>query len=77
MSSTNQDNLTLDGLRKEFSQEIPENPYEKYFLLSNPFPTLGQFYGICVDQEAVKIRFTQVLRDFYLSSQNTNHDNAG
>ena len=69
MSSANQDNLTLNGLHKEFSQEIPENPYEKYSLLSNPFPTLGQFYGICVDQESVKSRFTQVLREFYLSSQ--------
>ena len=69
MNSANQDDLILGGLRKEFSQEIPENPYEKYSLLSNPFPTLGQFYGICVDQEAVKSRFTQVLRDFYLNSQ--------
>lgn len=69
MSSANQDNLMLDGLRTEFSQKIPENPYEKYFLLSNPFPTVGQFYGICVNQEAVKNRFTQVLRDFYLNSQ--------
>lgn len=69
MSSANKDNPILDGLRKEFSQEIPENPYEEYFLSSNPFPTLRQFYGICVDQEAVKSRFTQILRDFYLNSQ--------
>ncbi len=68
MSSSNQD-LTLDGLLEEFSQETPENPYEEFFLLSNPFPTLGQFYGICVDQESVKGEFTRVLRDFYLDSQ--------
>ena len=70
MSSPNQDDLTLDGMREEFSQEIPKNPYEDFFLLSNPFPTLGgQFYGICVDQESVKGEFTRVLRDFYLDSQ--------
>ena len=33
------------------------------------FLPIGQFYGICVNQEAVKNRFTQVLRDFYLNSQ--------
>ena len=69
MSSSNQDDLTLDGLREEFSQETPENPYEEFFLLSNPFPILGQFYGICVDQESVKGEFTRVLRDFYRDSQ--------
>ena len=69
MSSPNQDNLTLDALLEEFGQDAPKNPYEDYFLLSNPFPTIGQFYGICVDQASVKRRFTQVLREFYLDSQ--------
>ena len=69
MSSSKQDDFTLDGLLEEFSQEAPENPYEEFFLLSNPFPTLGQFYGICVDQELVKGEFTRVLREFYLDSQ--------
>ena len=69
MSSPNHDDLTLDGLFKEVSKENPKNPYEDFFLLSNPFPTLGQFYGICVDQESVKAEFTRVLRDFYLDSQ--------
>ena len=69
MSSLNQDDLTLDGVRKAFSQEMPENPYEKFYLLSNPFPTLGQFYGICVNQESIKREFTRVLREFYLDSQ--------
>lgn len=69
MSSPNPRNLTLDGMREEFSKEVPKNPYEDFFLLSNPFPTLGQFCGICVDQEPVKREFTRVLRDFYLDPQ--------
>ena len=69
MSTPHQDDLTLDGLFKEVSKEKPKNPYEDFFLLSNPFPTLGKFYGICVDQESVKEEFTRVLRNFYLDSQ--------
>ena len=69
MSSPNQTDLTLDDLLEQVSQEQPENPYEKFYLLSNPFPTVGQFYGICVDQESVKRKFTQILRDFYHDSQ--------
>lgn len=69
MSTSNQNNLTLDDVRQELSQEIPENPHEKYFLLSNPFPVPGQFYGTCVDQEAVEGEFTRVLRNFYQDSQ--------
>ena len=69
MSSSHQDDLTLDGVRNEFSQEVPKNPYEDFYLLSNPFPTLGQFYGICVDQQQIKVEFTRVLRDFYLDTQ--------
>lgn len=69
MSNSNLDGLTLDALLEEFGQDTPKNPYEDYFLLSNPFPTLGQFYGICVNQESVKKEFTRTLRDFYLGSQ--------
>ena len=69
MSTSHQDDLTLSGLFTEVSTEKPENPYEDFFLLSNPFPTLGKFYGICVDQELVKSDFTRVLRGFYLDSQ--------
>lgn len=69
MSTSHQDDLTLNGLFKEVSTEKPRNPYEEFFLLSNPFPTLGKFYGICVDQESVKAEFTRVLRGFYLDSQ--------
>ncbi len=67
MRSLNQDHF--DNLRQKFSQKIPENLYEKFSLISNPFPTVGQFYGICVDQEKVKSKFTQVLGDFYLDSE--------
>ena len=69
MSSPNQNDRTLDDLFEEFSQETPENPYEEFFLLSNPFPILGQFHGICVDQESLKREFTRKLREFYLDSQ--------
>lgn len=69
MNSPNQDDFTLDSLFKEVSQEKPENPYEEFWLLSNPFPTGREFYGICVDQDSVKKEFTRTLRDFYLGSQ--------
>lgn len=69
MSSLSQDILTLDDLFEEVSREQPENPYERFFLLSNPFPTVGQFHGICVDQESVKEEFTRIFRDFYHDSQ--------
>ena len=69
MSSLNQVDFTLDGLLEEFSKERPKNPYAEFSLLSNPFPTLGQFYGICVDQVSVKEEFARKLRDFYLDSQ--------
>ena len=69
MSSATQEDLTLDALIEELGQDTPKNPYENYFLVSNPFPTLGQFSGICVNQESVKKEFTQALRDVYLGSQ--------
>ena len=69
MSNSHQDDLTLDGLFKKVSTEKPKNPYEKFFLLSNPFPNVRQFYGICVDQESVKAEFTRILREFYVDSQ--------
>ncbi len=69
MSRLNRDDLILADLFEEVSQESPENPYEKFFLLSNPFPRLGQFYGICVNQQSVKREFTRILREFYLNPQ--------
>ena len=80
MSTPHQDDLTLDSLFKDVSTEKPKNPHEDFFLLSNPFPTLGQFNGICVDQESVKSEFTRILRGFYLNSQSqimTIHGNTG
>ena len=68
MNASNQDPPILDGVRQELSQKIPENRYQKFFLSSNPFPIPGQFYGICVDQEAVIGEFTRVLREFYQDS---------
>ena len=69
MSNEDQENLNLKELLDELGQDTPRNPYQDYFLLSNPFPTLGQFYGICVNQEPVINEFTRVLRDVYLGSQ--------
>lgn len=69
MSNADQENLNLKELLDELGQDTPRNPYQDYFLLSNPFPTLGQFYGICVNQEPVIKEFTRVLRDVYLGSQ--------
>ena len=69
MSNSNQDDLTLNNLFEEVSQEKPKSPYEDFFLSSNPFPMLGQYYGICVNQEPVKREFTRTLRDFYHDSQ--------
>ena len=80
MSTPHQDDLTLDSLFKDVSTEKPKNPHEDFFLLSNPFPTVGQFNGICVDQESVKSEFTRILRGFYLNSQSqimTIHGNTG
>ncbi len=59
----------LEQIRSEFSQEVPRNPYEDFFLLANPFPDLGQFCGLCVNQESVKAEFTRVLRELYGGSQ--------
>ena len=69
MSSPNQDDLTLDDLLEKFSQAMGDNPYEEFFLLSNPFPTLEQFCDFCVNQESVQGKFTQALRDFYRDSR--------
>ena len=64
MNSSYQDDSILDDVREELSQEMPENPYTDFYLLSNPFPIIGEFCGICVDQEEVKEKFKQELREF-------------
>ena len=64
------DDLTLDDLRKEFGKGQPKNPYVDFFLLSNPFPDIGQFIsGICVNQDQIKREFVRTLREFYQDEQ--------
>jgi ATPase subunit of ABC transporter with duplicated ATPase domains len=70
MSDIPNNDLTLDALREELAVEQPKSPYERFFLLSNPFPAVGQFIpGICVNQEIVKREFARMLREFYLTGQ--------
>lgn len=69
MNNSYQDDSILDDVREELSQKIPKNRYEDFYLLSNPFPSVGEFYGVCVDQKEVKGEFTRVLREFNLDTQ--------
>jgi len=70
MNNLDQDDSVLDdSMRAELSQEMPENPYTDFCLLSNPFPIIGEFCGICVDQEEVKVKFKQELREFNRKAQ--------
>ena len=69
MNNLYQDDSSFEDVREELSQKAPENPYEDFYLLSNPFPSIGEFYGICVDQKEVKGEFKRVLREFNLDVQ--------
>src|SRR5436190_2588977 len=72
MNDVNDDDLTLDSLFREISEQQPHSPYHQYFLLSNPFPAAGQstpFPGICVDQDGIKREFARTLREIYLDGQ--------
>lgn len=69
MSSSYQDDSILGGVRKELSQQIQDNPYEKYNLLSNPFPIIGEYCGFSVDQKEVKEKFKQELLEFNRNAQ--------
>lgn len=69
MSSSYQEDSILGGVREELSQEIQNNPYEEYNLLSNPFPIIGEFCGNCVDQKEVKGKFKQELLEFNRNAQ--------
>lgn len=41
------------------------NPYEKYFLLENPFPGYGETRSdVCTDQELIKKEYVYILRNF-------------
>ena len=48
-----------------FQREPVDNPYERYFLLRNPFPGRGETDSdVCTDQDAIKGRFVSILQDF-------------
>ena len=56
-------------LKKDLSlfEVKPEelNPYEKHFLLENPFPERGETrFDVCTDQEEIKKEFVYLLRNF-------------
>ena len=41
------------------------NPYEKYFLLENPFPGYGETrFDVCTDQKHIKEEYVYILRNF-------------
>ncbi len=69
MNDTNEYDLTLDAFLEELVQEQPTSPYERFFLLSNPFPAVGEFHGICVNQDRTKQEFLRTLRELYLHGQ--------
>lgn len=56
--------LTKDLSRFEIEpQEL--NPYEKHFLLENPFPGHGETrFDVCTDQDDLKNRFVYRLKNF-------------
>ena len=53
----------------EVDPEEP-NPYEKYFLLENPFPGYGEtVFDVCTNQEIIKENFRDVLQSFSLEAK--------
>jgi len=72
MSDAHSDQVTFKAFFEKISKDQPESPYEKFMLLSNPFPAAGQFIAdICVDQEEVKFEFLRKLQDFYTDGRST------
>ena len=52
----------LDQLEAEHKRE---NPYEKHYLLKNPFPAKGETaFDVCTDQEEIKDEFKSILGNF-------------
>ena len=48
-----------------FQSEPVDNPYEKSFLLENPFPGYGETgFDVCSDQGKIKEKFVTILQDF-------------
>ncbi len=57
--------VTLKKDLARFRSEPVDNPYERYFLLENPFPGSGETdFDVCTDQDAIKGRFVSILQDF-------------
>ena len=58
--------MTLQKDLSRFAKKTEEtNPYEKHFLLKNPFPGYGETaYDVCTDQDTIKDRFVNVLQNF-------------
>ena len=59
--------MTLKEDLSSLFQVDPEepNPYEKYFLLENPFPGYGEtVFDVCTNQEIIKEDFRDVLQTF-------------
>ncbi len=60
--------MTLEKDLSLFEVESEElNPYEKHFLLRNPFPGHGEGemgFDVCTDQDEIKRAFVYILRDF-------------
>ena len=53
----------------EVDPEEP-NPYEKYFLLENPFPGYGEtVFDVCTNQEIIKEDFRDVLQSVALEAK--------
>ena len=46
------------------------NPYERHFLLENPFPGHGETgFDVCTDQDDIKKKFVSPLRNFSLDAK--------
>jgi hypothetical protein len=59
--------MLKDDVQALFGEVIEKpNPYEKYSLLKNPFPGHGERprADVCTDQEKIKEKFAEVLRNF-------------
>ena len=53
----------------EVDPEEP-NPYEKYFLLENPFPGYGEtVFDVCTNQKIIKKDFADILQNFSLEAK--------
>ena len=58
---TREKDLALFGGKPE-----EENPYERHFLLKNPFPGYGEVgeFDVCTDQSTIKEKFVSLLQPF-------------